>query len=149
MAIFSDNRIMENVYDDIGFEDITTNSLVSEDKWAQAEIKCKADGILAGMDVAHYIIDQFNLNISNSYLDGDEIHKGDIILEFEGRARDILMAERTILNYLILNSFSIYFSLFFSTISSSCLLAPLAIAILDISTTLSYSFNKSFTEYSL
>lgn len=101
MAIFSDNRIMENVYDDIGFEDITTNSLVSEDKWAQAEITCKADGILAGMDVAHYIIDQFNLNISNSYLDGDEIHKGDIILEFEGRARDILMAERTILNYLM------------------------------------------------
>ena len=29
MSIFSDNRIIENVYDDIGFEDITTNSLVT------------------------------------------------------------------------------------------------------------------------
>lgn len=101
MTIFSDNRIIENVYDDIGFEDITTNSLIPENKWAQAEILCKEDGILAGMTVAHYIIDEFGLNISNSYLDGDEIHKGDIILEFEGRAKDILMVERSILNYLM------------------------------------------------
>lgn len=101
MTIFSDNRIIENVYDDIGFEDITTNSLVSEDKWAQAEIIAKENGILAGMDVAHYIIDQFDLNISATLLDGDVISKGDIILEFEGSARDILVVERSILNYLM------------------------------------------------
>ena len=101
MTIFSDNRIMENVYDDIGFEDITTNSLVPENKWAQAEVLCKEDGILAGMDVAHYIINEFGLNISSTYLDGEEIHKGDVILEFEGIAKDILMVERSILNYMM------------------------------------------------
>lgn len=101
MTIFSDNRIIENVYDDIGYEDITTNSLIPENKWAQAEILCKEDGILAGMDVAHYIINEFGLNISSSYLDGEDIHKGDIILEFEGNAKDILMVERSILNYLM------------------------------------------------
>lgn len=101
MTIFSDNRIIENIYDDIGFEDITTNSLIDDDKWSQAEIRCEDDGILAGMDVAHYILDKFNLNISSSYLDGDEIHKGDVILEFEGRSKDILMIERTTLNYLM------------------------------------------------
>ena len=101
MTIFSDNRIIENIYDDIGFEDITTNSLIPDEKWAQAEILCKEDGILAGMEVAHYIIDEFDLNISSTYLDGDVIHKGDVILEFEGRAKDILMVERSILNYLM------------------------------------------------
>ena len=101
MTIFSDNRIIENVYDDIGFEDITTNSLVPENKWAQAEILCKEDGILAGMDVAHYIIDEFGLNMSSSFLDGEQIKKGDVILEFEGKAKDILMVERSILNYLM------------------------------------------------
>ncbi|MBE6486299.1 MAG: carboxylating nicotinate-nucleotide diphosphorylase [Methanosphaera stadtmanae] len=101
MTIFSDNRIIENVYDDIGYEDITTNSLIPENKWAQAEILCKEDGILAGMDVAHYIINEFGLNISSTYLDGEEIHKGDVILEFEGKAQDILMVERSILNYLM------------------------------------------------
>ncbi len=101
MTIFSDNRIIENIFDDIGFEDITTNSLVPENKWAQAEILCKEEGILAGMDVAHYIIDEFDLNISSTFFDGDQIHKGDVILEFEGKARDILMVERTILNYLM------------------------------------------------
>lgn len=101
MTIFSDQRIIENIYDDIGFEDITTNSLVPEDKWAQAEILCKEDGILAGMDIAHYIIDEFNLNISNTFFDGEEIHNGDVILEFEGNARDILMVERSILNYMM------------------------------------------------
>lgn len=101
MTIFSDNRIIENVYDDIGFEDITTNSLVPENKWAQAEILCKEDGILAGMDVAHYIIDELGLNMSSSFLDGEQIKKGDVILEFEGKAKDILMVERSILNYLM------------------------------------------------
>ena len=101
MTIFSDNRIIENVYDDIGYEDITTNSLIPENKWAQAEILCKEDGILAGMDVAHYIINEFGLNISSSFLDGENIHKGDVILEFEGKAKDILMVERSILNYLM------------------------------------------------
>lgn len=101
MTIFSDNRIIENIYDDIGFEDITTNSLIPDEKWAQAEILCKEDGILAGMEVAHYIINEFDLNISSTYLDGDEIHKGDVILEFEGRAKDILMVERSILNYMM------------------------------------------------
>lgn len=101
MTIFSDNRIIENVYDDIGYEDITTNSLIPENKWAQAEILCKEDGILAGMDVAHYIINEFGLNISSSFLNGEDIHKGDVILEFEGKAKDILMVERSILNYLM------------------------------------------------
>ncbi len=101
MTIFSDNRIIENIYDDIGFEDITTNSLVSADKWAQAEIIAKEDGILAGMDVAYYILDYFELNIISSYLDGEEIHKGDCILEIEGKAQDILSVERSILNYLM------------------------------------------------
>ena len=101
MTIFSDNRIIENVFDDIGFEDITTNSLIPEDKWAQAEILCKEDGVLAGMDVAHYIIEEFGLYMSSSYLDGDDIHKGDVILEFEGKAKDILMVERSILNYMM------------------------------------------------
>lgn len=101
MTIFSDKRIIENVYDDIGFEDITTNSLIPEDKWAQAEVLCKEDGILAGMDVAHYILREFGLNFSSSFLDGDEIRKGDVILEFEGSARDILVVERSILNYMM------------------------------------------------
>lgn len=101
MSIFSDNRIIENVYDDIGFEDITTNSLVSEEKWAQAEIISKENGILAGIEVVHYILNKFNLNISRSLLDGEEIVENEIILEFEGKAKDILMVERTILNYLM------------------------------------------------
>lgn len=101
MTIFSDESIIQNIYNDIGFEDITTNSLVDENKWAQAEIICKEDGILAGMEIAHYIINYFNLNISSSFLDGDEVKKGDVILEYEGSARDILMTERTILNYLM------------------------------------------------
>lgn len=101
MTIFSDDRIIQNIYDDVGFEDITTNSLVSEDKWAQAEIIAKDDGILAGMDVAHYILEEFDLYVSSSFLDGDKIQKGDIILEFEGSARNVLVVERTVLNYLM------------------------------------------------
>ena len=101
MTIFSDNRIIENIYDDIGFEDITTNSLVPENKWAQAEILCKEDGVLAGMEVAHYIINEFGLNISSTFFDGDDIRKGDVILEFEGKARDVLIVERSILNYMM------------------------------------------------
>ena len=62
MTIFSDDRIIENIYDDIGFEDITTNSLVDDDKWAQATVICKEDAVIAGMDVACFILEYFNFN---------------------------------------------------------------------------------------
>lgn len=101
MTIFNDEKIIANIYDDIGFEDITTEALIEDNKWAQGEIICKADGILSGMEVAHFILEYFNLNISSSYLDGDVIHKGDVILEYEGNAKDMLISERSILNYLM------------------------------------------------
>lgn len=101
MTIFSDDRIIENIYDDIGFEDITTNSLVDDDKWAQATVICKEDAVIAGMDVACFILEYFNLSIVSQYFDGDVAQKGDVILEYEGSAKDILVSERSILNYLM------------------------------------------------
>lgn len=99
--IYGDDKIIENLEDDIGFEDLTTNILVSPDKWSQAEIECKDEGILAGIDVALFIIEYCGLHVSSHYMDGDVIHNGDIILKFEGDARSVLTCERTILNYLM------------------------------------------------
>ncbi|RAP49862.1 MAG: nicotinate-nucleotide diphosphorylase (carboxylating) [Methanosphaera sp. rholeuAM74] len=101
MSLFFDNRILENVYDDIGFEDVTSNCLIGEDKWAQAEVVVREDGVLAGMDVAHFILDAFELSVVSSFLDGDSFRSGDVILEFEGCARDVLAVERSVLNYLM------------------------------------------------
>ena len=75
--------------EDEGFGDITSNALIPENKIFYAKLITKDDGILAGIEII------------SSKKDGDEIAKGDILLEIEGNARKILLLERTALNLLM------------------------------------------------
>ncbi|MDO5851680.1 MAG: carboxylating nicotinate-nucleotide diphosphorylase [Methanobacteriaceae archaeon] len=99
--MITDETIINNLKEDVGFEDITSNALIRKEKWTQAKITVKEDGIISGMEIAWYILDIFRLDIIASYHDGDKVNKGDVILEFEGDAKNILIAERTMLNYLM------------------------------------------------
>lgn len=86
---------------DKGFGDITSNALIPEDKIFEGQIVSKEPGILAGIEIIKELFLSYNLNIISSKNDGDEIAKGDVLLEFEGNARMILLLERTALNLLM------------------------------------------------
>jgi len=89
------------VYEDIGFEDITTNALIEKGIEAKGKIIAKEDGIISGIAVVKILLDEFNIKGSFKKEDGDNITNGDIIMEISGEARSILSLERTILNFLM------------------------------------------------
>ncbi len=87
--------------EDEGFGDITSNALIPENKIFYAKLISKDDGILAGIEIVKEMFVDYGIEIISSKKDGDEIVKGDILLELEGNARKILLLERTALNLLM------------------------------------------------
>jgi len=58
---------------------------------------------VAGLPVAEAVLQhvaQFGAQIDRKVVDGDRIRRGDVLLTVTGRTRDLLLAERTVLNLL-------------------------------------------------
>ncbi len=87
--------------EDIGFIDITTDTLV-ENKVLKLNLTAKADGIICGLEVFEIVFKELSddFKVKFYFKDGDEIKKGDKIAEVEGLASTILIGERTALNYI-------------------------------------------------
>ena len=96
-----DEIIKYMLREDEGFGDITSNALIPEDKIFYAKLITKDDGILAGIEIIKEMFSEYGIEIISSKKDGDEIAKGDVLLELEGNARKILLLERTALNLLM------------------------------------------------
>ena len=82
--------------------DLTTNLLLSKNKVIKAKIIAKQNGIISGLDfckTAFKLIDKeviFNKKVN----DGKKVKKNKVIAEIQGKTRNILIAERTALNFL-------------------------------------------------
>lgn len=102
MKLQADPLILQALQEDITCEDVTTNAILPEDCQGEAELLCKQDGIIAGLDVfarAFTLLDDkvwFDFFVK----DGDEVHKGQKLAKVVGSIRAILSAERVGLNYL-------------------------------------------------
>lgn len=86
--------------EDIGDGDHSTLSSIPGDKFRQARLLVKNDGILAGVEMACQIFHRFDpdLRIEVSIQDGEAIKKGDVAFVVSGSARSILTSERLVLN---------------------------------------------------
>ena len=92
------NEIIKMIYQDIGFEDLTTNALITPDIVIKARIIVREDGILSGIDMASSIFKEFSIKSTIKKFDGEEVVADDLVMEIEGDARTILSLERTVLN---------------------------------------------------
>ncbi len=88
--------------EDIGSGDITTNALIPDTMVSTATMVAKADGIIAGMEVAETVFRYLSAEISWKPFvqDGDKIKKGDLLVEMSGPYRALLTGERLALNFL-------------------------------------------------
>ncbi|MBM4240643.1 MAG: carboxylating nicotinate-nucleotide diphosphorylase [Euryarchaeota archaeon] len=93
--------LLQMIYDDIGFEDVTTNALISPDLKIDGKIISKERGIIAGVDMVNIIFNEFNIETSLKKRDGDAVEADDVVMEINGNARSILSVERTVLNFLM------------------------------------------------
>jgi nicotinate-nucleotide pyrophosphorylase (carboxylating) len=88
--------------EDIGSGDVTTNSIVSSEASALAQIIAKQDGVLSGLAVARavFLLLSSDMRFNSALRDGAEVVRGQTLLEMNGPARTILTGERTALNFL-------------------------------------------------
>lgn len=82
--------------------DITSDSAVSSAAALHAVLRARQAGVVAGLDAALLslrLVDP-SVVVSVSLGDGAAVEAGGVIAEFRGAARSILMAERTMLNFM-------------------------------------------------
>lgn len=97
-----DKLLLQALQEDITCEDITTNSIIREKKIGQADLLCKQDGIMAGINIFKRVFELLDetITVEEYFKDGDMINKGDLVAKITGDVRVILSGERTGLNYL-------------------------------------------------
>ena len=88
--------------EDQAFSDPTTEALVPPEVRAEGIIRAKAQGVLAGIDVALAVFQRVDpsLDIQGLLADGAVLSPGNDIARVQGSAGSILRAERTSLNFL-------------------------------------------------
>ncbi|CAD5243376.1 carboxylating nicotinate-nucleotide diphosphorylase [Thermococcus camini] len=84
--------------EDSPFGDVTSEAIIPEGTKAKAVIIAKQNGVIAGVEEAKALFEHFGVEVEVRKRDGEEVKKGDIILELTGDARAILLVERTALN---------------------------------------------------
>jgi nicotinate-nucleotide pyrophosphorylase (carboxylating) len=88
--------------EDIGNGDITSRYFVSEDRHARALVTARGIGVVSGTTIAARVFAKVDPETKVEILidDGSRVAAGAVILHVEGRARALLAAERTALNFL-------------------------------------------------
>ncbi len=82
--------------------DATSQLSVPEQSRAKAEILAKDRLVLCGLDIIDLILKaaKSDAQVAPCRIEGDLVDKGDIIATLEGSTRDLLLCERSILNFL-------------------------------------------------
>lgn len=93
--------LKQMVYEDIGFEDITSSALIPKGLETEGIIIAKEDGIISGIDAVSDLFNEFKVKSSVKKQDGDKVKVNDVIMEIKGNAQTVLSLERTALNFLM------------------------------------------------
>ena len=84
-----------------GGTDITSESTIPEDQISIADFVTRDKGVISGLDVATAVLHYVGItDVSALVHDGDEVAAGTTILTARGSTRNLLLAERTALNFL-------------------------------------------------
>lgn len=88
--------------EDLSLGDITSDTIFTPDNRAKAAIRAKEDLVLCGMDVAKTVFHAVDPDVIFTPLkkDGDNVKKGEVVLDLTGSTLSILKAERTALNFM-------------------------------------------------
>lgn len=102
MRINVDEYLLNTLKEDITSEDVSTNAVMPEDKQGKADLICKQDGIICGLDIFKRTFELLDptSRFEANFKDGDRVKKGDLLGVIYGDIKAILSGERTGLNYL-------------------------------------------------
>jgi nicotinate-nucleotide pyrophosphorylase (carboxylating) len=88
--------------EDIGSGDATTNSIVPAEAVMHGQIIAKQEGVIAGLDVAQVVYGMVDAKVDfrPQVAEGSRVTDRQVLALVDGRARSLLTAERTALNFL-------------------------------------------------
>ncbi|MBI9013393.1 MAG: carboxylating nicotinate-nucleotide diphosphorylase [Clostridiales bacterium] len=97
-----DPIILRGLEEDISYIDITSDVLLNAAAKSVAEMKTKADGVIAGIHVAKRVFELVDNTLKIEILveDGSYVESGTVIFRVSGSSRSILKGERVALNLL-------------------------------------------------
>ena len=100
--LIMDRLIQQALEEDIGNEDVTTNSVMREYKKGRVKLICKQDGVICGLNVFERVFKLLDEKTSVEIFvrDGDEVKKGQQLAIVSGDIRVVLSGERVALNFL-------------------------------------------------
>lgn len=99
--LLADDLIKRALVEDIQYEDITTESIVSSERKAAVDLIAKEDGIIAGIEVFKRVFHILGDAEVKLYIqDGEQVKKGDKLGEILGNTKTLLSGERVALNFL-------------------------------------------------
>jgi nicotinate-nucleotide pyrophosphorylase (carboxylating) len=98
----SQELIMMALEEDIGDGDVTSGYFVPEDRMARAFVTVRKEGVVSGVEIAEKVFLEVDPNLIVQVMveDGSHVGRGAMLMRVEGKARSILTAERTALNFL-------------------------------------------------
>ncbi len=102
LPFYIDDVIKTALSEDINYIDSTADLLIPEDSVSDAYFMAKADGVVAGIDVAARVFTMLDpdIDIKFNLKDGAKVKYGDMIATMSGKTCAMLKAERTALNLL-------------------------------------------------
>ena len=105
LQVFLDVResLRNFLREDIGYGDITSNSVIQPNISAKAEIICKSKkaAIVCGLEEASVVFDICKCETQILAKDGSWVEKGTVVMNIVGKVHSILKAERTALNLIM------------------------------------------------
>jgi nicotinate-nucleotide pyrophosphorylase (carboxylating) len=93
------DELLQYLKEDTPAGDVTSDAIIP-DVHCTAVIRTEQDGILAGVEEAVALFTHFGVTITFRKNDGDTVKSGDVVLSLTGRAKKVLLVERTALNIL-------------------------------------------------
>lgn len=102
MKLNVDPLLLSALQEDITSDDVSTNSVMPYAQTGEADLICKQDGIICGLQIFERIFTLLDGETATKFYaaDGDVITNGQLMAKVRGDIRTILSGERTALNYL-------------------------------------------------
>ena len=99
---YVEDHVKHALMEDIGFGDVTTESIVGEDKIFEASLVSRCEGIICGLEVFKTVFKILSdkVKVELLFKDGDKIKKGDVLATLTGSGKYLLLGERVSLNYI-------------------------------------------------
>lgn len=102
LKLHVDPLLLGALQEDISSEDVSTNSVMPHAARGEADLICKQDGVICGLQVftrTFTLLDEAT-EVECLVQDGDRVKAGQLLAKVTGDIRVILSGERTALNYL-------------------------------------------------